>query len=163
MHTATHIVQNCLTGTFARGRTIILVTHHISLCLPIAHYLVELGQGRVLRHGTIKSFEESGVLQKVVETEDHGFQDQEEEAIAVPADNEADAVAPVVAKKDRGNGKLIEAEARAEGRVSWRTYMTYIRAAGVSSWILTLFLMLLIRLINIGNQVRPNPLHNLMR
>jgi ABC-type multidrug transport system ATPase subunit len=154
MHTATHIVQNCMTGTFARDRTIILVTHHISLCLPIAHYLVELSQGRVLRQGTIKSFEESGVLQKVVETEDHGFQDQEED-ITVPVDNEADSVSPDVqpVKKARGDGKLIEAEARAEGRVSWRTYMTYIRAAGLFSWILTLLLMLLIRLINIGNQV----------
>ncbi|KAF7347593.1 P-loop containing nucleoside triphosphate hydrolase protein [Mycena venus] len=154
MHTATHIVQNCLQGTFARDRTIILVTHHISLCLPIAHYLVELTQGgRVLRHGTIKSLEESGILQKVVETEDHGFEEPEEEVIAVPAENEADSVVPEVVKKARGNGKLIEAEARAEGRVSWRTYMTYIRAAGISSWILTLFLMLLIRLVNIGNQV----------
>ncbi|KAJ7269434.1 P-loop containing nucleoside triphosphate hydrolase protein [Mycena haematopus] len=153
MHTATHIVQNCLTGTFARDRTIILVTHHISLCLPIAHYLVELNQGRVLRQGTIKSFEESGVLQKVVETEDHSFQAQEEEVSVASAENEADSVAPAVVKKARSNGKLIEAETRAEGRVSWRTYMTYIRAAGVSSWLLTLLLMLVIRLVNIGNQV----------
>ncbi|KAJ6575411.1 pleiotropic drug resistance ABC transporter [Mycena capillaripes] len=156
MHTATHIVQNCLTGTFARDRTIILVTHHISLCLPIAHYLVELEQGRVLRQGTIKSLRESGVLQKVVETEDHPFHDhEEEEVVAVPADNEADSVSPEIqlVKKGRSNGKLIEAEARAEGRVSWRTYMTYIRAAGLFSWILTLLLMLLIRAINIGNQV----------
>ncbi|KAJ7040325.1 pleiotropic drug resistance ABC transporter [Mycena alexandri] len=150
MHTATHIVQNCLTGPFARDRTIILVTHHISLCLPIAHYIVELNAGSVLRQGTIKSFEESGILQKVVETEDLGFQDQPED-ITAPADNEADSVSPELAA--RSNGKLIEAEARAEGRVSWRTYMTYIRAAGISSWILTLLLMLLIRLINIGNQV----------
>ncbi|KAF7337494.1 P-loop containing nucleoside triphosphate hydrolase protein [Mycena sanguinolenta] len=136
MHTATHIVQNCLTGTFARDRTIILVTHHISLCLPIAHYLVELSQGKVLRQGTIKSFEESGVLQKVVEAEDYGFQEQEEEevsAASVTVENEADSVAPEIVKKPRSNGKLIEAEARAEGRVSWRTYMTYIRAAGVWS------------------------------
>ncbi|KAJ7170194.1 pleiotropic drug resistance ABC transporter [Mycena filopes] len=154
MHTAYHIVQNCLTGPFARDRTMILVTHHISLCLPIAHYLVELDQGSVLRQGTIKSFEESGILQKVVETEDRGFQDPPED-IAVPADNEADSVSPEVAPvtQVRSNGKLIEAEARAEGRVSWRTYMTYIRAAGLSSWILTILLMLLIRLINIGNQV----------
>ncbi|KAJ7675323.1 P-loop containing nucleoside triphosphate hydrolase protein [Mycena rosella] len=154
MHTAQHIVANCLTGFFARDRTIILVTHHISLCLPIANYLVELVEGRVLRQGTIKSFEESGILQKVVETEDQGFPEQQED-VAVSVDNEADLAAEAIepVKRVRGDGKLIEAEARAEGRVSWRTYLTYIRAAGVSSWILTLVLMLLIRLINIGNQV----------
>ncbi|KAJ7161288.1 P-loop containing nucleoside triphosphate hydrolase protein [Mycena crocata] len=156
MHTAEHIVQRCLSGPFARDRTIILVTHHISLCLPIAHSLVELAHGQVLRQGTIKSFEKSGILQKVVEAEDHGFVDQEDEPPApVTVDNEADTgseeIEPV--KRTRTNGKLIEAEARAEGRVSWRTYLTYVRAAGVSSWILTLALMLLIRLVNIGNQV----------
>jgi ABC-type multidrug transport system ATPase subunit len=160
MHTAQHIVANCLTGFFARDRTIILVTHHISLCLPLAYYLVELAEGQVLRQGTIKSFKESGILQKVVETEDQGFQDPEDET-TVPAENEADLDAQEVelVERKRSDGKLIEAEARAEGRVSWRTYLTYIRAAGLSSWILTLFLMLLIRLINIGNQVYPFPLN----
>ncbi|KAJ7109921.1 P-loop containing nucleoside triphosphate hydrolase protein [Mycena epipterygia] len=154
MHTAQHIVANCLTGFFARDRTIVLVTHHISLCLPIAHYLVELAHGHVLRQGTIKSFEESGILQKVVETEDQGFQDEKDD-IAISADNEADSGSPEIEpmKRARTDGKLVEAEARAEGRVSWRTYMTYIRAAGLSSWILTLALMFLIRLVNIGNQV----------
>ncbi|KAJ7751195.1 P-loop containing nucleoside triphosphate hydrolase protein [Mycena maculata] len=152
MHTAQHIVANCLSGSFARDRTIILVTHHISLCVSIAHYLVELGEGHVLRQGTIASFEESGILQKVVETEDHGYHDQEDEEVVLSADNEADLDAEPV-KRARSDGKLIEAEARAEGRVSWRTYLTYIRAAGVFSWVLTLALMLLIRFINIGNQV----------
>ncbi|KAJ7631233.1 P-loop containing nucleoside triphosphate hydrolase protein [Roridomyces roridus] len=150
-HTAQHIVANCLTGPFARNRTIILVTHHISLCLPVAHYLVELAHGQVLRQGTIKSFEESGILQKVVETEDVEFHDEQQlEDDDMPAENEAD---PETQPVKRSDGKLIEAETRAEGRVSLRTYLTYIRAAGIFSWIFTLFLMLLIRFINIGNQV----------
>src|ERR1700760_111313 len=104
MHTAQHIVANCLTGPFARDRTIILVTHHITLCLPIAHYLVELSQGRVLRQGTIKSFEESGILQKVVETEDLGYHEQQDEDVVIAADNEADAeIEPV--KRARSDGK----------------------------------------------------------
>lgn len=154
MHTATHIVQNCLTGPFAHDRTIILVTHHISLCLPVAHYIVELAQGRVLRQGTVKSFEASGILQKVVEAEDQPFHEQQD-IVPAPVDNEADSLSTEIepVKRTVSNGKLIEAEARAEGRVSLRTYMTYIRAAGKFSWLLTLLLMLLIRFINIGNQV----------
>jgi hypothetical protein len=154
MHTAQHIVANCLTGYFAQERTIILVTHHVSLCLPIAHYLVELADGRVLRQGTVKDLEESGLLQKVVEAEDQDF--KEEEGTVAVEENEADSLQPNVEPQNRirSDGKLIEAEARAEGRVSWRTYVTYIRAAGISSWILTLLLMLLIRLVNISNQVR---------
>ncbi|CAK5280326.1 unnamed protein product [Mycena citricolor] len=140
MHTASHIVEHCLRGRFARDRTIILVTHHVSICSPVAHYIIELADGRVLREGTIKSFEENGTLQKVVEMEDQGGLGQ---SIVV--------MEPV--KKAPANGKLIEVEARAEGRVSMRTYMTYVRAAGVWSWIVTLLLMLLIRVINISNQI----------
>ncbi|KAJ7070796.1 P-loop containing nucleoside triphosphate hydrolase protein [Mycena amicta] len=152
MHTATHIVDNCLRGPFARDRTIILVTHHISLCLPVANYIVELAEGGVLHQGTVKSFEETGLLQKVVETEDHPFFEEEEQAPAA-LENEADSVSPNFEPTKRTGGKLIEAEARAEGRVSLRTYLTYIRAAGIFSWLFTLLLMLLIRAINIANQV----------
>jgi hypothetical protein len=76
-------------------------------------------------------------------------------AVEGPA-NEADTVQDgrKLQDEDRAiKGKLIEVEARAEGRVSWLTYVTYIRAAGTISWILTILLMLLIRAINIGNQV----------
>jgi len=51
------------------------------------------------------------------------------------------------------NGKLVEAEARAEGRVSLKSYWTYIRAAGLWAWVFTFVLLVLIRVINIGNQV----------
>ncbi|KAG9045107.1 hypothetical protein FS842_001253 [Serendipita sp. 407] len=49
-------------------------------------------------------------------------------------------------------GKLVDEEARAEGRVSWRTYKTYIQAAGYWSWGAAFLLMIQIRGINILNQ-----------
>lgn len=154
MHTAQHIVRNCLTGELAQDRTIILVTHHVSLCLPAAEYLVELSRGTILRQGTVQELRESGVLGQLVADED----DQD---FFVPLTrahtpkNEAD-LSFRLSNHAGTKGKLIEAEARAEGRVSWRTYMTYIRAAGFSSWILTVLLMLLIRAVNVGNQVIPS-------
>ncbi|KDQ63255.1 hypothetical protein JAAARDRAFT_29273 [Jaapia argillacea MUCL 33604] len=155
MHTAQHLVQNCFSGEFAQGRTIILVTHHISLCLPIASYLVELGQGRVLHQGSIQELQDAGLLQKIVEIEEDIQPDEPVSAVTILADNEADSeVDDKEGKSPRVvNGKLIDAEYRAEGRVSLRTYMTYIHAAGIFSWILTIFLMLMIRVINITNQV----------
>lgn len=50
--------------------------------------------------------------------------------------------------------KLVEAEVRAEGRVPFRTYCIYIKAVGLVSRASTVVLMLMIRMINIGNQVR---------
>ncbi|KAH9944830.1 P-loop containing nucleoside triphosphate hydrolase protein [Amylocystis lapponica] len=153
MHTAQHLVKKALFGELAYNRTIILVTHHISLCLPLAAYLVELSNGTVLRQGSTQELRERSQLDKLVEAEDV-LEEDESQSSATEVENEADlqAVEETEPKRSRADGKLVEAEARAEGRVSWRTYVTYIRAAGIFSWILTLFLMLLIRVINIGNQ-----------
>lgn len=156
MHTAQHLVANCLSGKLARNRTIILVTHHVGICLPITSYLLELSAGKVLQQGTVDSLAREGVLQKVIEAEDEPFIAEEPDKLPPATENEGDlalaqGVKPSSFKSDKG--KLIMAESRAEGRVSIRTYLTYIRAAGTASWILTFILMLMIRFINIGNQV----------
>ena len=156
MHTAQHLVHKCLTGDLARGRTIILVTHHVSTCLPAASYLVEINEGTILHQGTIPELEERGLLVKVLEAEEEPFYDP------LPVDqktfNEADILPDGTGQlqKQFGDGKLIEVEARAEGRVSVRSYVTYIRAAGLSSWFFTIILLLVIQAINIGNQVSRN-------
>ncbi|KAI0636054.1 P-loop containing nucleoside triphosphate hydrolase protein [Trametes polyzona] len=153
LHTAQHIVKKALTGDLARDRTIILVTHHITLCLPIAAYLVELHAGSVIRQGSASELREHGELERLVEAEDTVEEDKTESSSATQVENEADLSAdgpePKVVEP---NGKLIDDEARAEGRVSLRTYWTYIRAAGIISWIFTFALMVLIRVINVSFQ-----------
>jgi len=126
------------------------VTHHISLCLPAASYLVELSRGEVLRNGAIQDFKDLGQLTEIVEAEDEVPEDP---PLVQGPENEADTDQQFQDQSRATRGKLIEVEARAEGRVLWRTYITYVRAAGLVSWILTILLMLLIRAINIGNQV----------
>ena len=154
MHTAQHIVKNALSGPLASDRTIILVTHHISLCLPIASYLLELAGGRVIRHGTVQELQEKNLLQKIVETEDVPVEELKPEEAEKSLPNEADGAEVVVPdKRQRSDGKLVEAEARAEGRVSMRSYMTYLRAAGFIASFLTILLLIQLRLINIGVQV----------
>nr|VWP00151.1 Trehalase (EC (Alpha-trehalose glucohydrolase) [Ganoderma boninense] len=169
-HTATHLVKRALSGDLARGRTIILVTHHINLCLPIAAYLVELSSGAPLRSGLTSDLRERGELEKLVDAEDSVEEDHtEDESSSTDVENEADNTA--AKKPTNGNangngvgilngkpqepdaGKLIDEEARAEGRVSLRTYWTYIKAAGIVCWIFTFAFMLLIRFIQVGQQV----------
>ncbi|KJA28401.1 hypothetical protein HYPSUDRAFT_62031 [Hypholoma sublateritium FD-334 SS-4] len=150
MHTAQHLVSNCFSGDLALGRTIVLVTHHISLCLPIASYLVELQKGTILYQGTIPELEEKGHLSHFIKTEDEPFPspDSPPETL-LDGDNK---LAPPLRREPANDGKLVEAEARAEGRVSLRSYVTYIKASGIFAWSLTLAIMTLIRGINIGNQ-----------
>lgn len=45
VHTRAHLHRHALMGEIARGRTRILVTHHVDICLPSAEYLVSLGNG----------------------------------------------------------------------------------------------------------------------
>jgi ABC-type multidrug transport system fused ATPase/permease subunit len=165
------------------GRTVILVTHHVTLCLPLAEFLVEIDGGRLGRHGRVSDLRKQGVLDEVLMKEDI----LEEPVLEEVANtlNEADGgppsgtssgdktpssstnVAPSNSAQDPGKhaktkptwklstaelGKLVDEETRAEGRVSWYTYKTYIQAAGYWSWGATAFLMILIRGINILDQ-----------
>lgn len=146
MHTASHLVHNCLGSELARGRTIILVTHHVSLCLPVASYLLKLGHGRVIHQGTITELKEQGILARVVESDDEDPQDNRG-ALSLERSR-----GPAPDNRD-GDGKLIDDEQRAEGRVSLRSYLTYMRAGGMASWILTIMLMLSNRIIDVANMV----------
>lgn len=156
MHTAQHLVQNALSGDLARDRTIILVTHHISLCLPIASYLIELSGGRVLRRGSTQELQAEGQLDKIVEAEDVTPDEEAKEDAAVDLiDQSHGLLAPADpgSKSKVASGKLVEAEARAEGRVTLRTYWTYFRASGLFSWVLTVVLLIAMIVVPIGRQV----------
>ncbi|KAG1811027.1 cytochrome P450 [Suillus variegatus] len=147
MHTAQHVVQHCLFGELARDRTIILVT---SLCLPIAYYVAELSRGSIARAGDKEAFQDIGdldVLNEVV--------DEETEVATSGIQTSDDKMAKDALPKQwpsRSVRKLVEAEVRAEGRVPFRTYCIYIKAVGLVSRASTVVLMLMIRMINIGNQ-----------
>ena len=167
MHTARHIIENCFVGDLAKDRTIVLVTHHVSACLKTAYKLVEMSNGKVLREGTIEELQNSGQLKTDIETEDDTT---EPEMDVQPNQNEADAaVTPAVdqdkkqafdvtkmpswQKEPSSKGKLIEEEYRAVGRVTFNTYLTYIRAAGWRLWIPILSLMVFLRLVEIATNV----------
>ncbi|KAG8851938.1 hypothetical protein FRB91_007151 [Serendipita sp. 411] len=183
MHTARHLVQYCFGGPLMANRTVVLVTHHVKLCLPSADYLVEIHGGRIEKQGSIAELKRRGQLTEVlshdvVETETEPESSDKSHSL----ENEADLVlgsheTPDGSTKvgastpsDEGEtenqnpkkpkwrlstaeaGKLVDEEARAEGRVSWRTYKTYIQAAGYWSWGAAFLLMIQIRGINILNQ-----------
>ncbi|CAE6522225.1 unnamed protein product [Rhizoctonia solani] len=167
MHTARHLVDKCLAGPLMEGRTIVLVTHHVRMCLDTASYLVELSNGRITRQGTIADLRGKEQLSAILQTqlEDDTIEAESEVTAApgeVPQTNEADvgtsdaADTPTEETTHQHNsniGKLVDEEARAEGRVSLRTYWTYIKAASVWSWLASLVLLLALRGITIGSQL----------
>ncbi|KAJ1899647.1 hypothetical protein LPJ81_004100 [Coemansia sp. IMI 209127] len=53
-HTAKHILMECLLSKtrLMRGRTRVLVTYHVTMCLPYAQYMVMINEGRITLKGT---------------------------------------------------------------------------------------------------------------
>jgi len=156
MHTAKHLVTKCLGGELGRNRTLILVTHHVTLCLPIASYVLKLDKGKVLYQGAIPELESKGLLMNIMDAEEEPF--PEAEPLSNKPINDADALAVNGGESKVAipaeAGKLIGEEATAEGQVSLKTYLTYLKAGGFSLWTLTLAIQLAIRSINVVYQVR---------
>ncbi|KAH8986771.1 ATP-binding cassette transporter [Lactarius hatsudake] len=67
-HTAHHLYFECLKGDLMRGRTVILVSHHVQLCAPGAIYIVALENGRVLYKGDRQGFQSSGIIDRLAQS-----------------------------------------------------------------------------------------------
>lgn len=74
-HVGKHIFEQALTGELCQGRTRVLVTHHVSLCLPKTNYQVHLGEGRALHAGPMEDLQQTGDLHEILE-------EAEEDAVA---------------------------------------------------------------------------------
>jgi ABC-type multidrug transport system fused ATPase/permease subunit len=137
-HTARHLVDHCLNGPILAGRTVLMVSHHVELLLPISAYLVRMLAGRVDNHGTPASLQEKGLLDGFIATESmiaHRTEESNEmEAEKVAHDDSAD-------KKARPGRKLVQDEERTTGSVPFQTYKTYIVRSTWTVWIITIVLL----------------------
>jgi hypothetical protein len=148
-----------------RGRTVILVSHHVQLCAPGTSYIVALENGRVLYKGDRDGFQSSGVMQSlthsgaVESTGDEGeavVRETNEELLLgekddgggsstpnteIPSENDplggVTSVDENPAQKKKGPRKLVEEEAREVGRIGRKVWETYFKACGgVSHWLI---------------------------
>lgn len=163
-HTAHHLYNNCLKGELMRGRTVILVSHHVQLCAPGAKYIVALDNGRVQFQGGQDEFYASGVINKLVQSGTSGAREDEDEAAVPTAEEIADAkpalvasdsisetttvAAPEPSKVDKKPPrKLVEEEKRAVGRIGKDVWNTYLGACGQHwYWIIFTTVLLLANL-----------------
>ncbi len=60
--TAKHLFERCILGPLMKGRTCILVTHNIALCVPRSDYVVTLINGKVIAQGPPEQLVSSGAL-----------------------------------------------------------------------------------------------------
>ncbi|KAI3551845.1 ABC transporter [Colletotrichum filicis] len=132
-NTAESIVKKLLQGPLVEGRTVVLVTHRVDLCLHLAGQMVEVvdGTARVLN-----SEEASAEVAKfLLEDEDPAaHQDEHEHTLD---ETQQDAAIP---------SKFIEEEHRAHGGVMLSVYWTYIKAGKLKWWAVLVLVFALFRL-----------------
>ncbi|KAF9548180.1 multidrug resistance-associated ABC transporter [Agrocybe pediades] len=157
-HTAHHLYQQCLRGDLMKGRTVILVSHHVQLCAPEASYIVALDNGRVQFEGSRDAFFSSGILSLLVQSGEAGDKGDSEEKEMLekaeekvlteepePVSETSSTVAstPASVKEKKPARKLVEEEKRAVGRIGRDIWLTYIWACG-NGWYWLLFIFVLL-------------------
>ncbi|KAJ8693740.1 hypothetical protein PTI98_008710 [Pleurotus ostreatus] len=156
-HTAHHLYNECITGPLMRGRTVILVSHHVQLCTPGAGYIVALENGRIQYQGDRKGFQASSVMQTLVQSTSESTDEKEEAAIEdlkpsssqTPSETQSTTDTTVTAvatpsSDKKAPRKLVEEEKRAVGRISRDVWSTYIHACGRwPFWVAFLLILLL--------------------
>lgn len=61
-HVARHLLDHALTGKLAEGRTRIIATHHVQLCLPKADFAVCLKHGTAEYAGSVDGLQQHGSI-----------------------------------------------------------------------------------------------------
>ncbi|KAK7005882.1 hypothetical protein R3P38DRAFT_3040178 [Favolaschia claudopus] len=144
-HTSQILYEKCLRGPLLANRTVVLVTHHIELVLPGAHYLVRMLDGRIDAQGTVQELRAQGVLDDI--RHDAAIEVQKEEKSAEVIEADAN---PVEEKK--APRALVQDEKRQQGGVKWEIYKSYLRASSYSIWSVMAFLIVVVQLLGIGEK-----------
>jgi ABC-type multidrug transport system ATPase subunit len=149
-------------GNLMKGRTRILVTHHVGLCLRGAAYIAVMKNGFIIGSGTPTEVMSQRITANALLEDDEIKLGVDEvtssdasSATVRESDEEIDSEhgdqkEPVIQKK-KAAGKLVKDEERAEGKVPLKVYLTYFRASGgFWFWFLVLAIFAVMHAMAIG-------------
>lgn len=144
--TAKHIFEHAICGPLMKGRTRILVTHAVQLCIPKADLVIEM------RHGKPSSIDSP----KADSAQEHSSRPSSVGAANTPMPmlKQESTIGSVVQQQEGSNHQLIEAEGRMQGSVEFRVYWAYCQAAGGISFVLLLIITFIAaQALIVGNDV----------
>ncbi|CRK35916.1 hypothetical protein BN1708_006839 [Verticillium longisporum] len=132
--TAESIVRKLLQGPLVKGRTIVLVTHRVDLCLHLADLMIEVEGGAARVLGPEEASVEAA---KFMRSEEEHAATHDEEPQMIDDNSQTEAIPE----------KFIEEEHRNDGGVMFSVYLEYIKAGALSNWA-SLVISLFIRVID---------------
>jgi ABC-type multidrug transport system fused ATPase/permease subunit len=167
-HTGRHLFEQALTGELGQGRTRILVTHHVGLCLPRTDYAVFMEEDGA-RCGTIEELKKSDSLASLLLSDKEGEEPSGETAIEVDDSSPAKEPAPkrklsahhpqVEPTDNTGNDmdsksipkKFMEDEGRSTGSIKKEIYARYFKTGGNTSlWLAGFSVSIAYQVITVG-------------
>ena len=156
--TGRHVYEHALTGELGQGRTRVLVTHHVTLCLPRTDYSVLLENGCVKYAGTIEELRAANHLEDILR-EEHATEEADQEIqgdLQDTQDSEGGTLQKVISNKShrrqsnaantssnvptkRAPQKFVKDEEREKGSVRLSVYKTYFgMGGGALVWTVTI-------------------------
>ncbi|KIS68280.1 putative bile acid-exporting ATPase [Mycosarcoma maydis] len=164
-HTAKHLYRHALKGALAKNRTIILVTHAISLCLPGSAFAVAMDNGSVVVAGTPDVVNATGVFSeegealqsslKAADAVENGNEEMTIEELAAGGSDEAER--EEMAKKLEKKKAHTNEETYSSGAVGTKNYGLYLGSVAsktryaVLLWGSLLVFFFAVRLLDIGS------------
>ncbi|KAK3076349.1 hypothetical protein LTS18_013256, partial [Coniosporium uncinatum] len=159
-HVGKQIFEEALTGELSKGRTRILVTHHVGLCLLKTKYQVKVGDGKVDFAGSVAELQETGQLEELLKEDEEAIEETDDvettdnagmngngrkfssatarrmskasRRFSVVSGKSAlmDESQPIADSKRAQPKAFVEEEKRDVGWVKFRIYSKYLRASG---------------------------------
>ncbi|KAJ2450923.1 hypothetical protein EV183_003955 [Coemansia sp. RSA 2336] len=134
-HTAKHILNECLVSQtkLMQGRTRVLVTHHVSLCLPHSQFVAVMQSGRVAVSGTPEKLQQIGYFTDELKSLEgnHNAEEKEHDAHSVNDMTSEDTYYAQRAESgDLNDGALVEDEEREQGYVRPQVWIDYMLMCG---------------------------------
>ncbi|CRG91117.1 hypothetical protein PISL3812_08165 [Talaromyces islandicus] len=167
-HTGRHLFEQALTGELGQGRTRILVTHHVGLCLPRTDYAVFMAEDSV-RCGTIEKLKKSDSLASLL-LSNKGEESTSETTIEVDDPSLAKGSTPqrklsahhpqiepgtdnLGNEMDRKPNpkKFMEDETRATGSIKREIYTRYVKTGGnMPFWLAGFSIAIVYQMVTVG-------------
>ncbi|KAJ1797263.1 hypothetical protein LPJ59_003251, partial [Coemansia sp. RSA 2399] len=106
-HTGKHILMECLLSKtkLMQGRTRILVTHHIAMCLPYAQYMVMMHEGRITLKGSPAELQNQSALSKALAELDRKDSTADKKE-ASEKDRKGKSIEDAFGKEDGASGEM---------------------------------------------------------
>ncbi|KAI9506364.1 P-loop containing nucleoside triphosphate hydrolase protein, partial [Coemansia spiralis] len=147
-HTGKHILMECLLNktSLMQGRTCVLVTHHVSMCLPFAHYVVMMHKGSIMLKGTPKELQMQGDLSDVLIE----LQNSDTTPSVANSDNGNNQHRPIEHIGQNSNistlqGTLVKEEERENGHVKFEVWKLFMSICGGKLFWITLFIIIIVQ------------------